>query len=87
MQRRECLLTFNSTSAALKAERVLKRAEVPCAVVPTPVQITADCGISLLLDEAWSSRAAEELGSNGAVEYEMVCPFVRKRPGKRGGGQ
>ncbi len=84
MERRECLLTFSSTSAAMKAERALKRAKVPCVVIPTPVEITADCGISLLLEECWSARAAAELDS---VPYRMVCPFNRSRPGERGGGR
>lgn len=86
MKRKECLLTFKSTSAALKAESALARAKVPCTVVPTPVEINADCGISLLLDRGLSNRASAELDSLESMEYRMVCPFERKRPGREGGG-
>ena len=76
------LLVFDSTSAALKTERALKKAGVPCAVIPTPVEITTDCGISLLLKAAWVEKAKEALASAGCEGHLLVCPFERggRRP-------
>ena len=45
------LLVFESTHHAIAAESRIKQAELPAAafqIIPTPRQITASCGLSLL---------------------------------------
>jgi hypothetical protein len=79
------LLVFDSTNVALKTERTLKEAGVPCAVIPTPVEITSDCGISLLLRGAWVEKAKEALASAGFEGHSLVHPFERRRPESEGG--
>jgi hypothetical protein len=74
------LLTFASTSVALKTERLLKDACIPCSVIPTPLEITADCGISLLLQEKWISEAEKVLVEEGCGDHTVVFPFERNRP-------
>jgi len=72
------LLVFDSTSLALKTEKALKEARIPCAVIPTPVEITSDCGISLLLREEWVEEAKEVLASAQCEGHLLVYPFERQ---------
>lgn len=74
------LLTFDTTNMALKTERLLKDAGITCAVIPTPLEITAECGISLLLKEEWVEKAKDALDSAGRVDFALVYPFGRARP-------
>jgi hypothetical protein len=79
------LLIFGSTSVALKTERALKDAGVPCAVIPTPVEITSDCGISLLIKEQWIKKAKEALASAGCEGHTLLYPFKPGVQQKQGG--
>jgi hypothetical protein len=80
-----CLLVFDSTSLALKTERALKEARVPCAVIPTPVEITSDCGISLLVKGKWVEKAKEVLSSARCEGHSLVYPFERSGRQLEGG--
>lgn len=44
------LLTFLNTHAALKAEKKLKNLEIKIDLIPTPREISAECGFSILID-------------------------------------
>jgi hypothetical protein len=79
------LLTFDSTSVALKTERLLKDAQIPCAVIPTPLEISAECGLSLLLKEEWVHRAKEALEVSGCTGFTLIFPFAKRPPKARGG--
>lgn len=72
------LLIFDSTNLALKAERILKSAEIPCTVIPTPTEITVDCGIALLLHEKWVGRVTETLAASDCTGYRMLYPYDRE---------
>ncbi|MBU4386283.1 MAG: DUF3343 domain-containing protein [Actinobacteria bacterium] len=74
------LLVFDSTSLALKTERLLKSTGVPCTVIPTPVEITAECGIALLFKGEWLDKAAEVIASFENDGCQLLFPFERKRP-------
>lgn len=41
------LITFNSTTQALKAEKILKAAGVDFLLVPIPREISASCGLAI----------------------------------------
>ena len=72
------LLVFDSTNVALKYERALRNAHVTLAVIPTPVEITAECGIALLLNDAQVARAKEAIEAAGLRGHTLVYPFERK---------
>lgn len=74
------LVTFDSTNLALKTERALKNAGIPCAVIPTPREITSECGISLLLSEEWVQKTEETLAAGGCEGYSLVFPFESVSP-------
>jgi hypothetical protein len=46
------VVLFNTSSSAMQAEAVLARAKIACRLIPTPRQLSSDCGISLRFD--WS---------------------------------
>jgi hypothetical protein len=41
------VVLFNTTSSAMKAEKVLEKAGLEIKLIPTPRQFSSDCGISL----------------------------------------
>ncbi len=62
------LLLFHTTSAAFRAERLLKDAGLAVKLVPTPRQFSSDCGIALQLD--WSeTERAQSLLADVALEH------------------
>ena len=59
---------FHTTSAAFRAERLLKDAGLAVKLVPTPRQFSSDCGIALQLD--WSeAERAQSLLADEALEH------------------
>lgn len=71
------LLVFDSTNTALKAERVLKAAGVPTTVIPTPQEITAECGIALLVSGKRIEAAVLAMDAAAEGTYRLVFPFER----------
>lgn len=47
------VITFSSTSYALKAEKVMKKIEKPHMIIPTPREISASCGLALKLKQSF----------------------------------
>ncbi len=52
------VVLFHTTSAAMRAEKVLVRAGLQVKLIPTPRQFSSDCGIALRFE--WES--VEEVG-------------------------
>ena len=60
-----CVVSFSSTHDAVRAELACTQAGVPGRIIPTPVQIHADCGLAWKMPPA--ARAAFEAAVAGAV--------------------
>ncbi len=45
-----CVVTFNATHYALKAEKVLKKARHKVKLIPVPRQFSSNCGLALQFD-------------------------------------
>jgi Protein of unknown function (DUF3343) len=73
------LVLFESTTQALKTEKVLKAAGVACAVIPTPLEFSSGCGIALLISEEEMRQATQAL--EGCTGHRLKYPYVR-RPSK-----
>lgn len=73
------LVVFDSTNLALKTEKLLKSTGVPCTVIPTPVEVTADCGIALLVEVRWLEPAREVIDSAGPGGITIMHPYTRGR--------
>jgi len=74
----EGVLVFDSTSLALKTEKLLKAAGVPVAVIPTPVDVSAHCGIALLLTADHIKAAVEVLEDEEVAGFRLVVRERRK---------
>jgi hypothetical protein len=58
------VVLFHSSAHAIRAEKVLKRAGVSTKMIPTPRQISSDCGMALRFDRADQERVAVLLQEN-----------------------
>lgn len=69
------VVLFHTTSAALRAEKLLQRAGLTVKLIPTPREFSSDCGMALRF--AWTqleqARAALE---DGRVEVADIHPLA-----------
>lgn len=61
-----CVVSFSSTHDAMRAELACMQAKVPGRIIPTPVQIHADCGLAWKMPP--EARPAFEAAVAGAAE-------------------
>ena len=63
-----------STSHALKAEQLLKKAGCECKLIPVPRHLSSDCGVSVRvgIEERDSAREILEQGGMDASEWYDV---------------
>lgn len=59
------VVLFHSTAHALRAEKVLQRAGLAIKMIPTPRQLSSDCGMALRFGRADEERVAVLLKENG----------------------
>ena len=64
---------FDSTSQVMRGERVLGQAGVRVKMIPTPRQISSDCGMALRFDREESDRVVTILSEN-SVPVRGVYP-------------
>jgi hypothetical protein len=65
---------FDSTSQVMRGERVLGQAGVRVKMIPTPRQISSDCGMALRFDREESDRVVTILSEN-SVPVRGVYPI------------
>jgi hypothetical protein len=58
------VVLFHSTAHALRAEKVLLQAGFKIKMIPTPRQLSSDCGMALRFDQREEGRVAAELAQN-----------------------
>jgi hypothetical protein len=57
------VILFHTSSAALRAEKILIKEGLSVKLIPTPREYSSDCGIALRLDRVHAIRAQEILAS------------------------
>ena len=67
-----------SEGVLVKTEKLLKAAGVPVAVIPTPVDVSAHCGIALLLTADHIKAAVEVLEDEEVAGFRLVVRELRK---------
>ena len=67
------VILLQSVHHALRAEKLLKAADIPCKLIPVPRHLSSDCGVCLRFDPALRSRIAEVL--TGQVEIGAIHPL------------
>jgi hypothetical protein len=72
------VVLFHSTQGAIKAERVLVRAGLAVKLIPTPRQLSSDCGTALRC--AWANADAVIAALQAAqVDYDSVHKLTTNR--------
>jgi hypothetical protein len=56
-----CVVLFPSASYAIRAETVLQKAGIRGKMIPTPRQLSTDCGVALRFDRAERDRVVAVL--------------------------
>jgi hypothetical protein len=59
------VVLFHSTAHAIRAEKVLGQAGFKIKMIPTPRQLSSDCGMALRFARADNGRVAAVLAENG----------------------
>ncbi len=67
------ILVF-STSHAIRGEKLLSEAGIPCRLIPVPRQLSSDCG-SCIRIEASLTAAADEILTAGKVGVQEIVPL------------
>jgi len=68
------VVLFHTTSMALKAEKALAAQGLAVRLIPTPRQLSSDCGFALRFD--WAERSSvEEILEGARVETAGVHPL------------
>ncbi len=65
----EIVFTFATTNYSIKAERTLRKSNIPIRIMPLPSEIKAGCGLCLRVSENFVAKAKEILvGSSIKIE-------------------
>ena len=67
----QAVLTFLSTHAAMAAEAFFKQLKLDFELIPTPRQISAECGFALLLRQL-DSPTIKDICQNNQIDYENL---------------
>lgn len=65
------VVLFHSTSGALMAERLLKKAGIAYKIIPVPRHLSSDCGVCLRFLKKNESQVRKIL--TGKVEIQSLC--------------
>jgi hypothetical protein len=65
------VVLFYSTSYALRAEKVLGQAGIPCKLIPVPRHLSSDCGVCVRIERADREAALRALEA-ARVEMEAI---------------
>lgn len=68
------VVLFNTTSSAMQAEAVLTRREIKIRMIPTPRELSSDCGISIRFDLQVIDTVRSIL-RNAHVEVADILPL------------
>lgn len=71
----DCLVTFDSTHHALRAETLLEAAGVSIMIIPTPRELAASCGLSISFRPGDAERLTAILRDGGvqtSARYRVV---------------
>ena len=64
------VLLFHTTTSALRAEKILQKDGLTVKLIPTPRELSSDCGIALRFE--WKDREQVESHlTHAKVEYEV----------------
>lgn len=65
------IILTHSTGHAIRAEKALNAAGLPCKLIPVPRYLSSDCGICVQIEESYAHQALAVLREAG-VTFEGV---------------
>lgn len=65
------VVLFYSTNHALRAEKVLTEAGIPCKLIPVPRHLSSDCGVCVRIEQADQQAVLQALQA-ARVELEGI---------------
>ena len=66
------VITFDSVYYVMKAERILKEKGIEINLIPTPREISSDCGVAIELVDSRLDLVKEILQKNGLGQTSFV---------------
>ena len=69
------IVLFDTTQAAIRAEKVLDQAGIKTKLIPVPRHISSNCGIALRFDLILASEVESELASKD-VPISAIVPSM-----------
>jgi hypothetical protein len=72
------VVLFQSTSGALRAEKLSKGAGLKVKLIPVPRHLSSDCGVCLRCESADVHRVRSILDA-ARVEFDGICPLQGTR--------
>ncbi|MCP4715860.1 MAG: DUF3343 domain-containing protein [Deltaproteobacteria bacterium] len=70
----QLVILFPTSAHVMRAEKLLKRADIRCKLIPVPRHLSSDCGSCLLID-ADADEAALKVLDKGRVEFDKVQAY------------
>ncbi len=67
----DCIIVFESSHQALKAEKTLKRCNLTGRMIPLPRSFSSKCGLALRITSEMKAQIEAVLIDN-AIEYEGI---------------
>lgn len=64
------VVLFHTTTSALRAEKILQKAGLTVKLIPTPRELSSDCGIALRFELSDRAEVEQQLAGAG-VEVEI----------------
>jgi hypothetical protein len=66
------IVIFHTSSAALRSEKILLKSGLAAKLIPTPREISSDCGIALQFE--WEQEEnVRQLLDSARVETAVIC--------------
>jgi hypothetical protein len=71
MKSGQTVALLHSTSHAIRAEKLLRTAGVACKLIPTPRELSSDCGICVRFDTRDTAKVKSLLAKAGMERIEV----------------
>ena len=68
------VILFQTSSAAMQAEAILLKADLKVKLIPTPRELSSDCGISLRFDWEFLDKV-QSFQENGRLDAVGIYPL------------
>jgi len=70
-QAEHAVILVHATSHALRAEKILARAGIPCKLIPVPRHLSSDCGVCIRVERS-DQEAAQGRLEDSDMEIDSI---------------